>query len=95
MQLSNETVNIGIKTLKEHYERTFCTRNRHETFGDTLDEQFVKAFIYKHQNVKFDHKIDKRDIEEIFKNLPNGKAIGTSGVSNEMLKYVDNKFLYY
>ncbi|CAF0874936.1 unnamed protein product [Brachionus calyciflorus] len=94
MQQSNETINVDLNTLKEHYEKTFTERNKVETYGDMIDQKFVKEFLQLHINTKFDHQIDFSQFCDLINNLPNGKAVGISDVSNEMLKYAKNQKVY-
>ena len=41
----------------------------------------------------FNSKINLNELETILRNLPNGKSVGPSGVSNEMIKYCESAHL--
>ncbi|CAF1009096.1 unnamed protein product [Brachionus calyciflorus] len=94
IQESDGKIDISINKLKKHYQDIFTTRNKVETFGDMCNEKFVNEFILRHQNVKFNYKIDLKRLVDIINDLPNGKSVGLSDVSYEMLKYANNNKLY-
>ncbi|CAF0764440.1 unnamed protein product [Brachionus calyciflorus] len=93
MQRPKESVDISLDELKLHYQNVFTKRNKKDTFSDIIDEKFVKEYTYKYQNVVFDYQINTENITKLFEKLPNNKTIGINDVSNEMLKYSNNKKL--
>lgn len=94
MQTKDIRVEAKLEDIKTEYAKFFTKHN--EVKHDQTEKIFrkVEAFIkiYKNTNFKFEINVDT--IKKLINDLPKGKSIGFSNVSNEMLKYSNNVKLY-
>ena len=87
MMSKKQTINIKIDKIKEEFESQFtkCYESHHETEVDMQNK--LKELITRNDKTFNDYRLKKEDLEQIIKELPNGKSTGISGISNELIKY--------
>ena len=84
-QHKNVLITLTIDEIKTEFEKQFNEKLNTDPNDDS--ENIIKRLLETNKNTIYNHKIKLVDIESIVKNLPNGKAPGTSGVPNESFKY--------
>lgn len=88
MQRLKQLITCELKDIRAAYAKTFTERNKFN-----LDENKVKnelnEFIQKaktqNSNQQMSFKLERETLITAISSLKNGKAKGTSGVSNEMI----------
>ena len=96
MQRLKQLITCELKDIRAAYAKTFTERNKFN-----LDENKVKnelnEFIQKaktqNSNQQMSFKLERETLITAISSLKNGKAKGTSGVSNEMIKYCQSQVL--
>ncbi len=89
MTMIKQMINIPIDEIRKQYNVLFNTSNFPDEEKNKSDEEKLEKLIsdYKKTKTKSDYvKIDEENVRKVIKNLKNGKSVGFSGVSNEMLK---------
>lgn len=89
LQRNKLDVEIPIANIKEKYERFFNERNPIKHTNCDNNSGWVRDFLEKHKHTTFDVHVQNDQIKNAIDDLPNGKSIGFSSVSNEMFKYAD------
>ena len=90
MQQIKQMINVPLKDIRVQYNQLFNTSNQPDEQRDEYEENKLKNLISNFKESKSCRdkiNIQTQTVSEIIQNLKNGKAVGFSGVSNEMLKY--------
>ena len=96
MTMIKQMINIPIDDIRKQYKVLFNTSNFPDEEKDKNEEEkltkLINDFKEKRTENDFVH-IKEENVRMIIKNLKNGKAVGFSGVSNEMLKHGNTKVI--
>ena len=87
MQKNHQSIEIDIDTILEGYKKLFTEENLTKT-ELTKTKRTLDQLENDSQNIKVE--FNKTKLDELIKNLQNGKSTGMSGISNEMQKYARN-----
>jgi len=90
MNRIKQLINVPIEQIKNIYTNLFNTSNIPDERRDEEDENKLDELIKNFLETKTERDeiiVTDETIKNIISNLNNGKAIGFSNVSNEMLKY--------
>lgn len=88
MQKLKQLINVPLKKIRQQYNELFNTSNYPNSIRDREEESKLNELINEFISNKTDSdyiKIDKENVKSIINNLTNGKAVGFSGVSTEVL----------
>ena len=90
--MKNKDIRVEAKLveIKNEYVNFFNTHNEVKHNKTEQINEKVRAFIETHKNTDFKIDIRPNTIKRLVNELPNGKSIGFSDVSNEMLKYANS-----
>jgi hypothetical protein len=81
------SIDMGFLRTKYHENFNSLCQTSNSKFIEAKMLDIVNKYADKVRQLKTNYNIDKRIIEEILKNLKNGKKVGKNRISNEMLKY--------
>ena len=87
MKKLKQLINVPLKEIRQQYNELFNTSNYPKPIRDKEEESKLNELINEFIANKTDSdyiNIDKENVKSIINNLTNGKAVGFSGVSNEM-----------
>ena len=84
MQATDQCIEMDIDSILDGYKKIFTTENLSKA---ELTETKKKLDHLEKNSIKVEVKVCRSKLEELIKCLPNGKSIGITGISNEMLKY--------
>jgi hypothetical protein len=92
MKKVKRLINVPIEELRNYYYELFNKHNVDDPAKDDENENKVKEMLKKHAEKRQAGeleilKVDNNLLDKIFKELKNGKSVGWTGISNEMLKY--------
>lgn len=89
MRMIKRIINIPLNEIREQYSKLFNNSNFPDETRDRVEKEKLDRLIneYKNKRLKDDIRITKDSVISIIKGLKNGKSIGFSCVSSEMLKY--------
>lgn len=90
MKETRQNITVPLEDIKEHYSSLFNISNYPDEERDRRDEEKLSDYIrlYKASQDMNDYVVvDQNELAEVIGKLKNGKAVGFSGVTNEMLKY--------
>jgi len=76
---------------KNEFHNTFSRKLVHS--DDQREKEEIKKFLEETENVVYDEKIEKWEVDQIVKELDNNKSVGMHEVSNEMIKNAPNKII--
>jgi len=82
-----QDIEADLEQIRDEFKKIFTIRNasdkKYEEKMTKILDKFVKDTFHKIHNQKIDEKI----INDYINDLSNGKSVGISNISNEMLKY--------
>lgn len=85
-----QLINLPINDIKIQYEKLFNNSNWPDAARDLKEQSELDALIVEFKMNKSDKdyiKLKSNSVRTLIDSLSNGKAVGFSCVSNEMLKY--------
>jgi len=86
-----QIINVPLHEIVNIYKTLFNTSNMPDEERDSKDvndlEKLIKDYQLNKDGINEEIKVTPERIERILKNKKNGKAVGFTNVSNEMLKY--------
>lgn len=93
VQNNKTVVNININELKNEFKKQFNEKLFVNKDTEKIANENYHKFNEEFQNKIFDYKISLYKLDNILKELPNGKSRGFSEVQSEMFKYGRNSIL--
>lgn len=85
LQRERQSIDIKIKDIEDLYKNLFNTTNKTNTLNDAKVKEKVDDYVNTYGVVNFNVKINEEKIIDYISQLETGKAVGISGVTNEMV----------
>ena len=86
MSNDKQDIEAELTKIKDEYQKIFTTRNKINNKYELKMKKIFDKFVEDTYDIIHNFKVDVSLISNYINDLPNGKATGISGISNEMLK---------
>lgn len=86
LSAEKQDIIVELSTIKNEFAKIFTTRNKPNNEHEIKIKKIVDKFVEETFDTIHNFKINDKMINDYIDDLPNDKAIGISGISNEMLR---------
>ena len=86
LSAEKQDIIVELSTIKNEFAKIFKTRNKPNNEHEIKIKKIVDKFVEETFDTIHNFKINDKMINDYIDDLPNDKAIGISGISNEMLR---------
>ena len=81
------STNARMNDLSREFGDLFNKKLLDNSSQEEVSRTKVEKFKMEYENVIFNYSLQNKNIENIIRDIPNGKSVGSAGVSGEMFKY--------
>jgi hypothetical protein len=89
----DNTINIPMNDLQNHYSNLFNSHNNIDGAQMLVDDETFKQKILEIQKDVYEHQFTVSDMNNILRDLPNGKSPGYSSLTFENYKFCSSNIL--